>query len=328
MTFGNTIAPENTITISPHERAEMISALRDFQISRDLADLTSEELVECAVLFARKLPSKLVSAIHRMKNGAVRRDVLLVRGMIPADLPLERTPDSLEPGVRDDLTRLLEIGLLGVMSMFGEPFTFASLYGGRLVQDVVPVPGQEQAQTSGGSDSFLDWHAEDAFSADRCDHFGLFCLRGDKAARTQFTLAKDLQLAGRWWDVLRQERFAAMPDLAHGADPCEARVAVPVITGAGLDPEICYDSVYMEPFDPADDEAAEVLEMVKNAVIESRTEHVLAQGDLLILDNRRTVHARTPFQPRFDGTDRWLLRTMTCSSLAQHRRRGAARAIA
>jgi hypothetical protein len=32
----------------------------------------------------------------------------------------------------------------------------------------------------------------------------------------------------------------------------------------------------------------------------------LTQGDLLIINNKRTVHARTSFTPRFDGSDRWL----------------------
>ncbi|MBK6763531.1 MAG: TauD/TfdA family dioxygenase [Micrococcales bacterium] len=35
----------------------------------------------------------------------------------------------------------------------------------------------------------------------------------------------------------------------------------------------------------------------------------LKAGDLLVVDNDVAVHGRTPFTPRFDGTDRWLQRT-------------------
>ena len=34
----------------------------------------------------------------------------------------------------------------------------------------------------------------------------------------------------------------------------------------------------------------------------------LEPGDLLMVDNRRAVHARTAFRPRYDGQDRWLQR--------------------
>lgn len=58
-----------------------------------------------------------------------------------------------------------------MLTWLGGPFTFASLYEERLVQQVVPVPGQEDAQTSEGSDALLQWHVEDAFTAERWDFF-------------------------------------------------------------------------------------------------------------------------------------------------------------
>jgi alpha-ketoglutarate-dependent taurine dioxygenase len=42
---------------------------------------------------------------------------------------------------------------------------------------------------------------------------------------------------------------------------------------------------------------------------------VLADGDLLVIDNDRAVHGRTPFIPRYDGTDRWLKRALVVTSL-------------
>jgi L-asparagine oxygenase len=37
---------------------------------------------------------------------------------------------------------------------------------------------------------------------------------------------------------------------------------------------------------------------------------------LLIIDNRRAVHGRTAFTPRYDGRDRWLKRAYLVSDLA------------
>jgi alpha-ketoglutarate-dependent taurine dioxygenase len=42
----------------------------------------------------------------------------------------------------------------------------------------------------------------------------------------------------------------------------------------------------------------------------------LRAGDVLVVDNTLAVHGRTPFVARYDGTDRWLQRTMTVADLA------------
>ncbi len=42
---------------------------------------------------------------------------------------------------------------------------------------------------------------------------------------------------------------------------------------------------------------------------------VLEPGDMLIVDNRKAVHGRTGFTPRYDGEDRWLRRCFTVSDI-------------
>ena len=32
--------------------------------------------------------------------------------------------------------------------------------------------------------------------------------------------------------------------------------------------------------------------------------------DLLVIDNEKTIHGRKPFQPRYNGTDRWVQRVL------------------
>lgn len=216
---------------------------------------------------------------------------------------------------------------MAVLSLLGEPFTFASLYEGPLVQHVTPVPGREDAQTSEGSDSVLEWHVEDAFTPDRCDFFGLLCLRGEPGAATLLAAARSLRLPAEVERVLREPRFVVEPDLAHGAGPAPDLPAVSVLSGPAEDPEICFDAVYQRPADQGDAEAAASLRVLADAIAEASIGHVLEPGQLLIADNRRVVHGRTVFRPRYDGTDRWLLRTMVCASKRAHRRRGAARAL-
>jgi alpha-ketoglutarate-dependent taurine dioxygenase len=57
-------------------------------------------------------------------------------------------------------------------------------------------------------------------------------------------------------------------------------------------------------------QAASALQDMRDAVNSSTREVVLKTGDLLVINNDRTVHGRKPFKPRYDGTDRWVQRML------------------
>jgi L-asparagine oxygenase len=58
------------------------------------------------------------------------------------------------------------------------------------------------------------------------------------------------------------------------------------------------------------------LASVKSAARRATVSVGLAAGDLLVIDNRRAVHGRTAFSPRYDGRDRWLKRAYLVADLA------------
>jgi L-asparagine oxygenase len=300
---------------------QKLTALRAETGSRGADD----DVVEVASIASRALPDVLHRYAHRLRSNRVRRDVLLVRGFRPPSVVLPATPAT-SRSARQESADLYATGLLAAMNLLGEPFTFATLHEGRLVQDVVPVLGEERAQTSEGSDVFLDWHVEDAFTPDRCDYLGLLCLRGDAQAVTVFASMGDLHLDDQLDSLLRQPRFALQPDAAHGVTEKGTR-PTPAITGTSALPQLCFDAIYLAPLDPADAEAARAIADFRDLLTAHAVGHVLEPGDLLILDNRRVAHARTSFTPRHDGSDRWLLRAMVCSSLRRHQQRGAVRVI-
>ncbi|UKD50937.1 TauD/TfdA family dioxygenase (plasmid) [Amycolatopsis sp. FU40] len=288
---------------------------------------TAEDQAECAAGLVTALPAELVRALHRYAGRGSVHNTLLVRGLLPEDAGLPQSPGTTAPSALGPAADAAALTLLAVLSQLGEPFTFASLYEGRLVQHVTPVPGREAAQTSEGSDAVLAWHVEDAFTENRCDFFGLLCLRGEPGAATLVAPARRLDLPDNVVRVLREPRFVIEPDIAHGADPTPDLPVTAVLSGPPRDPEICFDAVYQRPADPTDADAASALKILASAVEAVAVAHVLEPGELLIADNRRVVHGRTVFRPRYDGTDRWLLRTMVCASKRAHRRRGASRAL-
>ncbi len=298
------------------------------QLSRAAGDLDRDAAppawVETAASVAATAPTALRHATERLIGGAVADNALLVRGLDGWLGNLQPTPLSVQVLDRDQAARISALALLAVLTLVGEPFTFASLYGGKLVQDVLPVQGHEQAQTSEGSESFLEWHVEDAFTQDRCHYFGLFCLRGDPSAATLFMPARQLRLDPAHVQVLGQDRFVMWPDSAHGSKAAGRLVSV--LAGDPGNPEICYDPVYMAPQDSHDQAATAALAALARAVETDYRSYVLQPGDLIVLDNRRVVHGRTGFNPRYDGADRWLMRVMV-SEPAYFRQRGGHRII-
>jgi L-asparagine oxygenase len=75
-----------------------------------------------------------------------------------------------------------------------------------------------------------------------------------------------------------------------------------------------YDEDLMEALTP---EANAALEALKAAVAQVYQGVKLNVGDLLCIDNRRTVHGRSSFTPRYDGFDRWLQRAFVVRDLGK-----------
>ena len=291
-------------------------------IDRDLETLTPDEFVDLALAVPPLLPHDLYRRIIEYRRRAPNGDVLLLHGLLPSNVILPPTVKSSSALPSGTVAQRAALLLVGVMVMFGEPFNYASLWGGRLVQNLIPVRGKEFMQTSQSSSGMLDWHVEDGFREDRCDYAGLLCLRGDPAGASQYAQAKDLKLWPDLAAILREPRFHVRPDPAHDLATEVTPRRLAVLTGPESAPEIVYDTHHISPIDDADIAAATALRDLHACLDEVHMSHVMTRGDLLIFDNKRVVHARTPFTARFDGTDRWLMRTMVCASAVTFRRWG------
>ena len=313
-------APTSKIMIQPADAGRLWAQIGPL-IDRDLETLTPDEFVDLAFEVIPLLPPELRRRILEFRRRAPDGDVLLVRGLVPGDVDFGPSVTS-QVAPLTGPAQTAALLLIGITLLLGEPFNYTSLWNGRLVQNMVPVPGKEYSQTSQSSTGMLDWHVEDGFRDDRCDYAALLCLRGDPVGASKYCQARDLRLSPETVAILRQERFQMRPDTAHilTGEPPIRHLAV--LTGPESAPEICYDMHGLTPLDDADTEAAGAIRELRACVDEAQISHVMEKGDLLMFDNRRVVHARGPFTARFDGTDRWLIRAMICGSAVTFRRWG------
>ena len=256
------------------------------------------------------------SRLEQFREDSGRSGTLLLRGC-----PIGETPTTPARPVDGPAAGPAEEFLLNIASMLGEPVGYEPELGGAIVQNIVPVAGSERQQVSTSSSVTLAWHTETAFHPDAPHYLVLLCRRGDPSAATQLSSIHDVLplLDETTVSVLRSARFRTRPDASFLADaPAGGRTRqygppMAVLSGDGAGIRFVFDEELMVGMDP---EASAALVELAVAVRRAAVSIVLDDGDLVVIDNHVTVHGRTPFSARYDGTDRWLQRSFVVDDLA------------
>jgi alpha-ketoglutarate-dependent taurine dioxygenase len=260
----------------------------------------------------RLLPAEIHDALVDFSDASSSSGVLLVRRLPIGNLPA--TPAT--PTTVTDKSNDTEFLLLALARCLGQPVGYRPELNGSIVQNIVPVKSTQDRQISTSSKVVLQYHTETAFHPHRPRYLLLLCLRGDAEARTTYVSIYDVvkQLASDTVALLRQPRFRTAVDesFLNGASP-RLLGPMPIISGSADSLTFVYDADLMVG---VDSEAQMALEELTRVVRENEQHVVLDTGDLLVIDNNVAVHGRSPFTPRFDGTDRWLQRTFVVCDLA------------
>jgi hypothetical protein len=288
------------LTLTLPERAAL-RELAEKICADERRDMAGSGVLQWLAAGRERLPERIRGTLARLRvEGAP--DCALISGLDVDERALPPTPPSWEAGA-NSATRMQEMQLLLLAACLGEPFGWEGQQRGRLVNDVVPVKGDEERQINSGSREAITWHTEDAFQEFPTDYVGLLCLRNNDEVATGVSCARD------WVPDTRLEPLFVtpvdqVPDLAYAGD---ARPR----TGLALfgDPEAPY--VRLDPYflrQPVPRAVEGALQALDAAVERTMRRVRLRPGDLLLVDNMRAVHARDSFVPRYDGSDRWLKR--------------------
>lgn len=271
-----------------------------------------EHFIRLAGRAGRTLPASVYTALVDFAERPHAAGALLLRhlpmGHVPATPPTPTTPTSKD--------RTSEFTLLTIARMMGHPVGYLPEHGGDVIQNLVPVATSADRQVSTSSAIDLMYHTEAAFHPHRPRYLLLACLRGDAAAVTTLSSVREVLplLPSATVDVLFERRFRTAVDESylHGR---RNHLGEPVAVFAGTRDEatMVFDEDLMVGIDPEADDALRELGRLVRA---HHTGVSLETGDVLVVDNTLAVHGRTPFVARYDGTDRWLQRSMVVSDLA------------
>jgi L-asparagine oxygenase len=99
----------------------------------------------------------------------------------------------------------------------------------------------------------------------------------------------------------------------------DIRGPMPIISGDELDPFLIFDQDLMSGIN---EEADSLIKMIIDIYYKYHIKHRLDPGEIIFIDNRRAVHGRSHFKPKYDGSDRFLIR---CFSLFDYENSSYAR---
>jgi L-asparagine oxygenase len=308
------------------ERREMLRLAQ--YVTADPA-AAPEEFCRQASRAASYLPPAIAEPLRDFHRHGVSGGIVVLVGFPVSDVPPTPAGNTEHAGQRSLLARFQAI----VNEFLGSMVAYEAEGGGQLFQDMVPSAADATSQTSLSSAVELEVHTEQAFSVLRPDFLSLACLRADPQAATYVLPATRLAAALAPHDaaLLRKPRWTTTIDasfLAAGRMFAEGleRGPLPILSGADEDPFMVLDQDLMHG---VDDEAQDVLNRVVDVYLRERGAYALAEGDIAILDNLRTAHGRSPFRARFDGTDRFVVRSFVTRDLnrSRHAREGDSRTI-
>lgn len=294
-------------------------------------------------IYAHELPRRLRIFLNDFRSLETPSGICLISGYPVDEDKIGKTPSHWK--WRDEPSRTLEEEILLILfsSLLGEALAWATQQGGHIVHDVMPIKGHEHEQLGTGSEELLTWHNEDAFHPYRGDYLSMMCLRNPDRVATIIASIASIQLDPAEVKALFQPRFKIRPDESHleknnselrsAEAPPDARLesayrrinqmnaqpeGMAVLYGDPESPYIRIDPYFMEPLERDEETEAAFNNLVKK-IDTNLFNLVLEPGDLVFIDNYRTVHGRKPFKARFDGTDRWLKRVNVARDLRKSR---------
>lgn len=264
--------------------------------------------------------AELLEQLWRLQNNDIT--ALLIRGF-PIESSLPPTP----LGGQIDLNKVsqpLEV-LLGIFESIGaSPVGYAGENMDCFIRHVVPSENALNEVSSHGSLKPLNSHIDNPhlpIGNESCEHdcpapnyIGWLGLRCEVNVPTSVVLLQDVLrvLPCEIVDSLRKPIFEIHRPPSFGVGAIQQRCAPLLVPDSkGI---LCTRHGFSKPTDA---ESSYALQLFTLAADDIRLANyvILPPGDILILNNQKCMHGRNIFSPRYDGTDRWLLRFYGVSDL-------------
>jgi L-asparagine oxygenase len=259
---------------------------------------------------SENIPQRIKKKLEWFAKKGSTTGFLLIKNMKLEKELIPKTPENNNSkiGEKTILARIQSM----FINVISEMISYEAEGYGRLFQDVIPVRSMSHNQTSIGSSVELEIHTEQAFSNLRPDILSLSCIRGDPLATTYILpvqyIINNMTVEER--NILRLPLWKTRVDLSfklNGNNFLQGDVRGPfsIINGNDNDPFLIFDQDLMFGIDELSNS---LIKKIVDIYYKYRIHHNLQSGEIILIDNNRAVHGRSPFTPKYDGNDRFIIR--------------------
>lgn len=236
---------------------------------------------------------------------------IAIRGFQLGDVPA--TPKRYKPVSEADISSN-DIPQIYVSSIIGEPYGSSHVRGGRILTDIIPREGFEDKQDSAfGSRKMFDFHIDGIVHRDTTpDYFSMNCLRNSLRVPTLISEVSSSDLSDEAFELLQLPVYTL--HYAHPRDDHHKFTRTPIIhpqSSGHL--QYSYYGESKVTLDQSITEAQPYLDTLSEfheRLIDNAQPLVLSPGDIAVINNRRTPHARPAFNAACldQSMGRWLRR--------------------
>lgn len=287
------------------------------------------EFIHRSGILAHMLPDRIKEFLHDFRLTE-NTGACVIKGFPINNSEIGKTPVHWKDSSKNTDTVKQEMLFVLYGSILGDVFGWSSEQGGKLIQDILPIKGDENKQLNTASEELIWWHTEDSFQPYAPDYLGLFCLKNFEKASTTYAAIESIELGDEHKDILLGDNFVFEPDNAHkkennvDADFVEPdAIKSSILFGEKNHPYLRIDPYFMDRNGESAEEK-EAFDAIIKAFDEVVGDVVLEPGDALFVDNFKAIHGRKPFYAKYNGDDRWLKRIRIARDLRKSRsKRGA-----
>lgn len=278
----------------------------------------SKAVFKATHVLARTLPPQVISEILKVKNTNV--GFLELTG-IPTDPNLMQTPQELKDisNKKTFIPELFSLGVAGLLKKELYNFRQEGWGTGNLIFNIFPKPQLIHLKGAGGVDKDFEFHMENAWHTQTPDMLFLKGIRQDhdKVAITYAVANEKLikALSNEDRNLLEEPCFVLEPPEIHRKMEKDKNIIFSEDT-AYVGPVIVKEKnghKFLVNFNGmrasrVDSVHQTALDRLKILTHELAMEFKLKEDNLLVINNRRALHTRNSYVPKFDGFDRWFQR--------------------
>ncbi|MDQ0174945.1 guanitoxin biosynthesis L-enduracididine beta-hydroxylase GntD [Bacillus chungangensis] len=318
-----TIEKPVILTLNPDEIDEINGFLEKLAERYKKAD--EDQFIRNASIYAHLLPERVKFFLNEFRLSE-DKSACVIRGYPIDNNEIGLTPSHWKESSVVKSTVKQEILFVLYSSIIGDIFGWSTEQDGKLIQDILPIKGDEKKQLNSASEELICWHTEDSFQTYAPEFLGLFCLKNFEKAATTFASINSIEINDKHKKILFEKRFIIKPDNAHQIQnntivndfSTPKAIKTSVLFGSKDAPYLRIDPYFMDRTQETSDEKEALDHLIEefNKVI---VDVVLQPGDAFFVDNFRAIHGRKPFYAKYNGDDRWLKRVRIARDLRKSR---------